>query len=135
MRGLGIDLLKPDYPQGIRFGDILVNLGQALGQEESREFIDEFLDHEPNRLEESFREMLYQQTQGHPLFTIELLRGLQERGDIIKDHKGYWVTGPSLDWETLPVRVEAAIQERISRLPKAMQKALEIMQSLNFPEG
>jgi tetratricopeptide (TPR) repeat protein len=108
------------------FGDILVNLGQALGQEESREFIDEFLDKEPNRLDESFREMLYQQTQGHPLFTIELLRGLQERGDIIKNHKGYWVTGPSLDWETLPVRVEAAIQERISRLPKNMHKALEI---------
>jgi DNA-binding SARP family transcriptional activator/Cdc6-like AAA superfamily ATPase len=108
------------------FGDILVNLGQALGQEESREFVDEFLDKEPNRLDESFREMLYQQTQGHPLFTIELLRGLQERGDIIKDHKGYWVTGPSLDWVTLPVRVEAAIQERISRLSKTMQKALEI---------
>ena len=107
-------------------GDILVNLGQALGQDESREFIDELLDKEPNRLEESFREMLYQQTQGHPLFTIELLRGLQERGDIFKDPEGYWVAGPSLDWETLPVRVEAAIQERIGRLPKAMQKALEI---------
>ena len=108
------------------FGDILVNLGQALGQDESREFVDEFLDKEPNRLEESFRAMLYQQTQGHPLFTIELLRGLQERGDIFKDPGGYWVTGPSLDWETLPARVEAAIQERISRLPKTMQKALEI---------
>jgi len=108
------------------FGDILVNLGQALGQDESRDFIDEFLDKEPNRLDESFRAMLYQQTQGHPLFTIELLRGLQDRGDIFKDPEGYWVTGPTLDWETLPVRVEAAIQERISRLPKAMQKALEV---------
>jgi len=108
------------------FGDILVNLGQALGGEESREFVDELLDRERNRLEESFRAMLYQQTQGHPLFTIELLRGLQERGDIFKDPDGYWVTGPSLDWETLPARVEAAIQERISRLPKTMQKALEV---------
>ena len=108
------------------FGEILVSLGQALGQDESREFVDELLDKEPNRLEESFREMLYQQTQGHPLFTIELLRGLQERGDIFKDPEGYWVTGSSLDWKTLPARVEAAIQERISRLPKNMQKALEI---------
>jgi DNA-binding SARP family transcriptional activator/Cdc6-like AAA superfamily ATPase len=108
------------------FGDILVNLGQALGQVESRKFIDEFLDEEPNRLDETYREMLYQQTQGHPLFTIELLRGLQERGDIFKDPEGYWVTGPSLDWETLPVRVEAAIQERISRLPKVMRRTLEI---------
>ena len=108
------------------FGDILVNLGQALTQDENRRFVDEFLDKEPNRLGESFREMLYQQTQGHPLFTIELLRGLQERGDIFKDPEGYWATGPSLDWDMLPVRVEAAIQERINRLPKAMQKALEI---------
>ena len=108
------------------FGDILVNLGQALGQDESRGFVDEFLDKEPNRLDETFREMLYQQTQGHPLFTIELLRGLQERGDIFKDAEGYWVAEPSLDWETLPARVEAAIQERISRLPKTMQKALEV---------
>jgi len=108
------------------FGDILVNLGQALGQNEGQEFIEALLDSEPNRLDESFREMLYQQTQGHPLFTIELLRGLQERGDIFKNPEGYWVTGSSLDWETLPARVEAAIQERISRLPKVMQKALEV---------
>lgn len=108
------------------FGDILVNLDQILSEDEGRNFVDEFLDTEPNRLNESFREMLYKQTQGHPLFTIELLRGLQERGDIFKDPEGFWITGSSLNWETLPVRIEAAIQERISRLPKTMQKVLEI---------
>ncbi len=108
------------------FGDILVNLGQALGQDEGREFVAKYLDKESNKLDESFREMLFQQTQGHPLFTIELLRGLQERGDIFKDPEGYWIAGSSLDWETMPVRVEAAIQERINRLPKKMQKALEV---------
>lgn len=108
------------------FGDILINLGQSLSQEESREFVDEVLDKEPNHFGESFREMLHKQTQGHPLFTIELLRGMQERGDILKDSDGFWVTGQSLDWETLPVRVEAVIQERIGRLPETMQRVLEI---------
>jgi len=108
------------------FGEILLNLGQGFGQDESREFVNEVLDKEPNRLDESFREMLFRQTQGHPLFTIELLRGLQERGDILKDSEGCWVIGPSLDWDTLPARVEAAIQERISRLPEAMQRILEV---------
>jgi len=108
------------------FGEVLLNLGQGLGQDESREFVNEVLDKEPNRLDESFREMLHRQTQGHPLFTIELLRGLQERGDILKDSEGCWVVGPSLDWDTLPVRVEAAIQERISRLPEATQRTLEV---------
>jgi DNA-binding SARP family transcriptional activator/predicted ATPase len=104
------------------FGDIMVNLGQT----ESREFVDALLDSEPNHLGSPFREMLYQQTGGHPLFTVELLRGLQERGDLVQDLQGHWVEGPSLDWKTLPARVEAAIQERISRLPEALQKVLQV---------
>jgi DNA-binding SARP family transcriptional activator/predicted ATPase len=104
------------------FGDILVNVDQVEG----RKFIEAFLNSEPHRLGPSFREMLYHQTQGHPLFTIELLRGLQERGDIIRDPQGYWIEGPYLDWVTLPVRVEAAIQERIRRLPETLQKALAV---------
>lgn len=104
------------------FGDILLNVDQIEG----RIFIEAFLNSEPHRLGPSFREMLYHQTKGHPLFTIELLRGLQERGDIMRDSQGYWVEGPSLDWVTLPVRVEAAIQERIGRLPESLQKALAV---------
>jgi hypothetical protein len=104
------------------FGDITVNLGQA----ESRDFIEAFLDSEPNRLGGAFREMLYRQTHGHPLFTIELLRGLQEQGDLVQDPEGRWVEGPALDWETLPARVEAAIRERIGRLAEPLQAALRV---------
>ncbi|NVM26883.1 MAG: hypothetical protein HWN70_13335, partial [Desulfobacterales bacterium] len=104
------------------FGDIAVNVDQA----ESRDFIEAFLDSEPNRLGVAFREMLYRQTRGHPLFTIELLRGLQERGDLVQDPEGRWVEGPALDWETLPARVEAVIAERIGRLPQALPRALAV---------
>jgi DNA-binding SARP family transcriptional activator/tetratricopeptide (TPR) repeat protein len=104
------------------FGDMLVNMDQAEG----RDFIDAFLDSEPNRLGNSFRSMLYNQTLGQPLFTIELLRGLQERGDLVRDEQGAWDEGPSLDWETLPIRVEAAIQERIDRLPLELQRTLSL---------
>jgi DNA-binding SARP family transcriptional activator/predicted ATPase len=104
------------------FGDITVNLGQA----ESRDFIEAFLDSEPNRLGVPFREMLHRQTRGHPLFTIELLRGLQEQGDLMKDEEDRWVEGPTLDWETLPARVEAVIAERIGRLAQPLQAALRV---------
>lgn len=104
------------------YGDMLVDMDQAEG----RAFINAYLDSEPNRLGNSFRTMLYYQTLGQPLFTIELLRGLQERGDLVQDQKGFWVEGPSLDWETLPVRVEAAIQERIDRLPLELQRTLSL---------
>jgi DNA-binding SARP family transcriptional activator/predicted ATPase len=104
------------------FGNIIVNLGQA----ESRSFIEAYLDSEPNWLGVAFREMLYRQTRGHPLFTIELLRGLQERGDLVRDPEGRWVEGPALDWETLPARVEAVIAERIGRLPQRVRDLLSV---------
>lgn len=104
------------------FGDITVNLGQA----ESRDFVEAILDSEPNRLGTAFRAMLYWQTRGQPLFTIELLRGLQERGDLVQNSEGQWVEGTALDWEMLPARVEAVIAERIGRLTQPLRSALRV---------
>jgi predicted ATPase/DNA-binding SARP family transcriptional activator/predicted negative regulator of RcsB-dependent stress response len=104
------------------FGDIKVDLAQA----ESRDFVEALLDSEPNRLGLPFRAMLHRQTRGHPLFTIELLRGLQERRDLLQDPEGRWVEGTTLDWNTLPARVEAVIAERIGRLPHPLQGALRV---------
>jgi predicted ATPase len=104
------------------FGDVRVDLDRAGG----REFLEAFLDTEPNNLDTAFRETLHRQTAGHPLFTIELLRGMQERGDLVRDSSGRWVEGPSLDWETLPARVEAVISERIGRLAGPLREALRV---------
>jgi DNA-binding SARP family transcriptional activator/predicted ATPase len=104
------------------FGAITVDVDQA----ESHLFMDGFLDSEPNQLGPHFRKRLYRQTGGHPLFTVELLRGMQERGDLIQDAQGKWVEGPALDWETLPARVEAACAERIGRLAEPLQHALRV---------
>jgi predicted ATPase len=104
------------------FGDIILNLDQAG----TRDFVEALLNSEPNRLAKEFRDMLYQQTRGHPLFTVELLRGLQERGDLIHDPKGQWVEGPALDWQTLPARVEAVVAERMARLSQPLQDALRV---------
>ena len=73
-----------------------------------------------------FRDILYRQTRGHPLFTTELLQGLQERGDLVRDAEGRWIEGPALDWETLPARVEAVVAERIARLAQPLQAALRV---------
>lgn len=104
------------------FGDMLFD----LSEEEGRPFINALIDSEPNRLDEAFREMLYRQTGGHPLFTLELLRSMQERGDLVVDKDGNWVAQLDLDWHTLPARVEGAIGERISRLPAELKEVLEV---------
>jgi tetratricopeptide (TPR) repeat protein len=105
------------------FGDVSVDLGEAQ-EAEGENFVDAFVDTEPNKLGEGFRQALYHHTGGHPLFTIELLRVMQERGDLVRDKQGQWVEGPVLDWEVLPARVEGVIKERIGRLEEELRQAL-----------
>ena len=103
-------------------GEIVLDLSRAEG----RAFVDALLDSEPNLIGESFRETLYQQTLGHPLFTIELLRDLQERSALVRDDAGRWVVESSLDWSSLPARVEAAIGERVRRLDAQLRELLQV---------
>ena len=64
-----------------------------------------------------FRQMLYSAI---PVvmrfFTVELLRDLQEQGDLIQDESGFWVESPTLEWDKVPARVEGVIAARIGRL-------------------
>ena len=104
------------------FGDFEVEPGLAGG----REFVYAFIDTEPNQLDSVFRDKLYQQTKGNPLFTVELLRAMQEQGSLIKDSEDRWAKGPELNWEIMPERVDAVISERIGRLPAELQKVLSM---------
>ena len=103
-------------------GDSTVALPQAGDQA----FIDALIDREPNRIGPSFRSALYARTAGHPLFTIELLRSLEEDGAIRRDDQGRWVEGPATDSTAWPARVESAIEERVARLPVGVRKVLTV---------
>jgi len=103
------------------WGDIRVDLSQA----DARRFVDAYLDSWPNRLGKPFRQTLARHTGGNPLFTVELVRAMQERGDLLRDGQGRWVEGPSLAWEKLPPRVEGAISQRIGQLTAAQREMLE----------
>ncbi len=105
---------------GALYGEIQVDLMQSEGEA----FVGALLDSEPHALNSDFRKMLYRHTSGHPLFTIELLRGMQLRGEIVRDNQGRWVEDLKLSWEKLPARVEAAIARRIQQLPDECQEIL-----------
>lgn len=96
-----------------------------LGQKTDPSFVEALVDSEPNNLDEAFRAQLFQLTGGHPLFTAELLRSLQERGDLLRDEDGSWQVGRELDWDTLPPRVEGVIVQRMSRLPLESRRLLQ----------
>ncbi len=107
------------------WGDIWIDL-HAIQKTEGRVFVDAFLDTEPNQLTGSFRTALHECTGGHPLFTVEMLQAMQERGDLVQDPEGRWLPGPKLDWETLPARVEGVIEARINRLPAELREVLTV---------
>jgi predicted ATPase len=104
------------------FGQIQIDLNQVDG----RGFVETLLDSKPNRLDKAFREALYRHSGGNPLFTVEILRSLQDRGELVKDENGRWVAGRQLDWDQLPTRVEAVVAERFDRLPARCQSTLAV---------
>jgi len=107
------------------FGDILIDLGR-FPLAEGRAFINALLDCEPNALGESFRSKLFWRTKGHALFTTELLKDMQDGGDLQRNADGKWIEGPSLDWGQLPARVEAVIEGRVSRLEEDLREILNV---------
>ncbi|MFN2197480.1 MAG: ATP-binding protein, partial [Anaerolineales bacterium] len=106
------------------YGEIFIDLDQATTRR-GREFVDALLDREPNRLDASFREALFQHTEGHPLFTVELLHELQQHGSLVRDPQGVWVAA-EMDWGQLPARVEGVIEERFQMLTADMQESLRV---------
>jgi tetratricopeptide (TPR) repeat protein len=114
------------------FGQDWIDLSQT-SKGEAQHFVDSFLDIEPNQFSQEFRQTLCGHTEGHPLFTVELLRHMQERGDLVKNKQGYWLAGPQLNWQDLPVRVEAVIEERIGRIQEELRQVLTVA-SINGEE-
>jgi len=102
-----------------------VNLAQVSLQEAQR-FIDAIVDIHPNNLSKSFRSAMFQRTNGHPFFTVELMNAMRERGDLFKDPVGIWNEAVNLDWNLLPSKVEAVIEERIDRLDPPLQQIITI---------
>jgi len=106
-------------------GDVEVDL-DAIPAEANRQFVAALLDTEPNCLDETFQLALFEQTEGHALFTVELLRAMQERGDLLRNADGCWVQAPALDWTALPARVEGVIEERLDRLDEGLKEILVV---------
>jgi tetratricopeptide (TPR) repeat protein len=117
--------LEPILSEIMRYrGRATIDLSQA-GQAEGRSFVDALLDTEPNVLDEPFRQALHRHTEGHPLFTTELLTSMRQRGDLLQDQAGRWIARPGIDWSALPERIEGIVAERVARLGEADRELLK----------
>jgi ABC-type oligopeptide transport system substrate-binding subunit/DNA-binding SARP family transcriptional activator len=109
------------------YGEIQLDL-DFFSPVEARSFMDTYLDQDPNMspnsFGEKFRTQLFWRTKGHPLFTIELLHEMQARGDLVRQSDGRWAEGTELNWDLLPARIEAVIQQRLNRLETGYHEIL-----------
>lgn len=91
-----------------------------------RRFVEALIDSEPNQLDAGFRDSLFEHTRGHALFTVELLRSMQEQGLLIRDAEQRWHASATLRWNILPGRVAAVIEERLAHLSPELHRLLSV---------
>ena len=108
-----------------QFGHNRIDLDQ-YDPSEGLDFVNAFLDVADNSFSATFREQFARLTEGHPLFVVELLRDMKDRGDIVQDEAGCWMERKSTGWKNLPARVEGVIEKRITRLPSEWSDLLAI---------
>ncbi len=95
-----------------RHGEVVVDLAKADGWA----FLEGYLDAEPNDFDGDFRQALWRQTGGQPLLTVELLRHLEERGDLVRGPTGRWSVARAIRWDDVPARVTGALAQRLARV-------------------
>ncbi|MGD8634058.1 MAG: AAA family ATPase [Anaerolineales bacterium] len=108
-----------------RFGQIRIDLDH-LDPNEAQDFVNALLDEEGNEFGTDFRKRLARLTEGHPLFVVELLRSMRERGDIIQGSEGRWKESEQISWAHVPARVEGIIEKRLGRLPTDIHDLLTV---------
>jgi transcriptional regulator with XRE-family HTH domain/tetratricopeptide (TPR) repeat protein len=106
-----------------QFGPNRIDLDRSDSGEEL-EFVSALLDASDNQFDQVFRQELATLTEGHPLFLVELLRDMRERGDIFQNDNGCWEAAGAISWDAIPPRVEGVIEKRVSRLPDELRSLL-----------
>jgi hypothetical protein len=80
-----------------------------------------------NKFGDKLTPYLTASTSGAPLFVVESLRLMQERGEIAKDAAdGRWMLTRDLNEGDMPSNVEAIINKRLERLPEDLQELLAL---------
>jgi predicted ATPase len=103
--------------------DILEKMELPRLPEES---IDEFLTTMLQRVDftEEFRKKIYKETDGNPLFVIEMVKFLVNE-KVINDHEGTWILEKPLQEGTIPSKVLSVISRRMDRVENKDRKTLD----------
>lgn len=111
---------------GRHVGDAVLDLSSTIGTQHGRAFVASLLHHLPISTTEELETFLYDRTEGHPLFAVELLRWLRETERLKPGADGRWSLTTSAINGYAPSKVRSVIRERIERLPTHLRRILEV---------
>lgn len=110
------------------FGKVVIDLSQSR-EKNGQKFIAELLESHKCQVSQAFIDEFFNRTRGLPLFAIELLHDLQDRGILVVDDTGRWTETKELDWNKLPAqlaRLDGLIESRLDRLSEELRDILNI---------
>src|SRR6185503_11858815 len=80
----------------------------------------------PHRFPAEFSERIHDKTEGHPLFAMNLLQYLQERGDIAKTNEHWGLSRPLSEIELeVPESVRSMISKKVDALGEEEKRTLQ----------
>lgn len=121
--------LRPALAEMIRLSsEPIIDLSSSVGNENGRRFIDGLLrDMGIDEIAaEGLGDFLFERTQGHALFAVELFRWLRDRRQLQLQPNGTWRPATSALMNNVPHKVLAMIAERVERLPDHLKRVLSI---------
>ncbi len=97
-----------------------------LDGQDSEAFLDALVDSRPNRLGAEFRRELLEHTGGNPLFAVELIKALEASGVLKIDDDDRLALARTVDWQSVPSRIEGVIESAMERLTPEQREILDV---------
>ncbi len=96
---------------------------KRLGRDSTEIMINDSLG--ATRFEKNFYDKIHKETEGTPLFVLEILKLLVEENAITRDEAGTWSLVEELDKLDLPSKVYDVVKRRLDRLMRNQREILE----------
>ena len=106
-------------------GFLHLTLG-PLDRSDHRQLVSGLVDDQP--VADELAEVLYDSTEGNPLFTQELVRASIDAGGLARDDSGVWILSGdvALSTDALPDTIQQVVLGRIERLPEDRRQLLAV---------
>ena len=114
---------------GAKMFSLDVSQEQPSAQQRAAQFVRDYLaSRYQTNFSDRFERLLADRTEGNALFLTELLKNMEEKGEIVQDGGAWSLTAQISELADLPEKVEQTIKERVDRVTQFSKTLAEILE-------